>query len=139
MSIAPVFIDANVIIDFLDAARPRHKLAVRSLSTLLESGYTPVVTEDLLTTIYYVVKDKIKIIEFFEYILKEWIVVPFGQNLLEKTISDCRQTPNIDFEDRVQGYAALRENCRFILTSDRNFSAPSGLPCSSMEELLAEA
>ena len=128
-----VFLDANVIIDFLDGQRPRHALAVQALAALAETGYTPVVTEDLLTTIYYVVKDKPCVLDFFEYVLAQWIVVPFGLNLLEKTLNDCRDDQGIDFEDRLQGCAALREGCRFILTSDSNFSAPTGIESQTLQ------
>ena len=130
-----VFIDANILLDFLDTARPRHTQAARSLATLAEQGYTPIITEDLLTTIYYVAQHKTKILDFFAYILQNWIVVPFGLSILEQTIADCREDPRIDFEDRAQGYAALRQNCHFLLTADTTFTAPPGLSIRSMEEL----
>ena len=134
---ATVFIDANIVLDFLDSARPRHTQAVQSLATLAEQGYTPVVTEDLLTTIYYVAEHKIRILEFFTYMLHNWVIVPFGLSILEHTIADCRQDSSIDFEDRAQGYAALRQNCHFLLTADKNFAAPPGLSICGMQEILS--
>ena len=132
-----VFVDANVIIDFLDQKRQRHSLAVQALAALSDKDFTPVVTEDLLTTIYYVVRDKAKILDFFDYILTNWIVVPFGLSLLEHTVDDCRRDHKIDFEDRAQAYAALRSNCSWILTNDSKFAALSGISCCSPEDFIS--
>ena len=53
-----IFLDANVVLDLLDAVRPEHHASRRVIEKIIRNGHRAVVTEDILTTVYSIVKDK---------------------------------------------------------------------------------
>ena len=116
-----IFLDANVILDFLDSQRPGHSVARSVIGTLYKEGRTIVITEDLLTTIYYVVRNKNAVLDFFSVIQKEWLIVPFGKDRIFRAISICRNNPKADLEDVLQSLSALDLECRYVISNDMNF------------------
>ena len=78
-------------------------------------------SEDSLTTIYYIAKDKRKVLEFFDVIMQEWHVVPFGSETIMQAIKMCRIDEKKDFEDTVQCLCAKRLGCERLITSDKRF------------------
>jgi len=116
-----VFLDTNIVLDLLDDKRARHSDAKAVLTKLINDGSTIVISEDMLSTIYYIVKEKRAVLDFFEVVLKEWSVVPFGLDVIDSAIKLCKKENNIDFEDALQCLCALKNGCTAIYTSDKSF------------------
>ena len=116
-----VFLDVNVIVDFMDPHRPRHQDAVTLLQFLLLHSYEICITEDMLSTIYYISKNKEKTLLFFNnVILKKWQVLPFGQKVLDLAVSTSLET-KIDLEDLLQCLCAKANGCHILITNDDSF------------------
>ncbi|MBN2858604.1 MAG: type II toxin-antitoxin system VapC family toxin [Candidatus Delongbacteria bacterium] len=116
-----VFIDANIVLDFLDKNRKFHNEALGVINKIIDDEWTAVISEDLLTTIYYVAKDKQKILDFFSVILDSWDVVSFGKEQLMESVNICQREKSLDFEDVNQSLCARKQNCHLIVTNDRSF------------------
>jgi len=93
-----VFLDTNIIIDFLDKTRQNHLLAVELIEALIIEDYEIFISEDMLSTIYYLIKDKKKVLMFLKDILIEWNIVPFNKDVVLKAIEISLETKK-DFED----------------------------------------
>ncbi len=115
-----IFFDTNIVLDFLDSKRPHHQNAKTLFAKTIVNEYQVVISEDMLSTIYYIHKDKKTALAFFETILKDWEVVPYGRSLISEVISYCQQT-GYDFEDTLQCFCAKKHNCLYIITSDKKF------------------
>jgi len=48
------------------------------LIKIIEQDYEIYISEDVITTIYYVLKGDIKVLYFFKNIMKRWNIVFFG-------------------------------------------------------------
>ena len=114
-----VFLDTNIIIDFLDKTRQNHLLAVELIETLIIEDYEIFISEDILSTVYYLIKDKKKVLMFLKDILIEWNVVPFNKDVVLKAIEISLETKK-DFEDMLQCLTAKKYNC-VLITNDRKF------------------
>jgi len=114
-----VFLDTNIIIDFLDINRQNHSKAVELIKFLNEKDYQIYISEDMLSTIYYLIKDKSKVLLFLKDILNLWSVVGFDKDVInaaiEKSLSE-----NYDFEDVLQCFCAKKYRC-IIVTNDKTF------------------
>ncbi|MFV0481633.1 MAG: type II toxin-antitoxin system VapC family toxin [Campylobacteraceae bacterium] len=119
-----VFLDTNIILDFLDDKRISHEKAKDLLVYLSENSYEIAISQDMLTTIFYITKtkeQKLGVLNFFEYILKNWIVSPFCDEDILSAIGICKNDINLDFEDVLQSLLAKSLNCESIYTNDKNF------------------
>jgi len=116
-----VFIDANIILDFLDSKRKNHESSKESLQQITELGWEVVITEDLLTTIYYIIKDKQRLLDFYSVIFEEWDILSFGTERLKEAVSICKTNSSQDFEDVIQSLSARDSSCNLIISNDRNF------------------
>ena len=106
--------------DILDKNRNGHIKAKELWKHLVLKEYEIVISEDILTNIYYISKDKTKILEFLKYIQKSWKIVCFGQNIVKNAI-DLSLKQNLDFEDVLQCLCAKESGCETILTNDKKF------------------
>ena len=114
-----VYLDTNIILDFLDQTRPAHNDVQAIVRHLIMNDIETYLSEDMLTTIYYIAKDKSKALEFFEAVLKLWKVVPFGQSLIFDAISISKNGD--DFEDVLQCLTAKANGCNVLITNDQKF------------------
>lgn len=116
-----VFLDTNVVLDLLDTKRDNHTKAKELLSNLIMEDMQIVISEDMLSTIYYISKDKQKVLEFFEVIIDEWYIVPLGKEVVLQAISLCKANTKLDLEDTMQSICAKYNGCDTIYTSDKKF------------------
>lgn len=114
-----VYLDTNIILDFLDETRPAYNDVQKIVRHLIMNDIETYFSEDMLTTIYYIAKDKFKALEFFEAVLKLWKVVPFGQSLIFDAISISKNGD--DFEDVLQCLTAKTNGCNVLVTNDQKF------------------
>ncbi len=89
------FLDANIILDFLDSQRKLHESTKRLLEVLIDLNYCIVISEDIFTTIYYIVKDKHMVLQWLKIIMDQWDVVCFGKELISKSTDICKPIPHV--------------------------------------------
>jgi len=136
MKMRKVFIDVNVIVDFLDAKRPRHDEAVSLMEHLLRGGYEVCLSEDMLSTVYYIMKDKEQTLAFFTSIVfTKWNVYAFGKVVYDEA-AEIALREKSDFEDLLQCLCAKHNSCQFIISNDHKFY-DCGVEVMSAEQFLA--
>jgi predicted nucleic acid-binding protein len=114
-----VFLDTNILLDFLDDARASHSDAVNIVRHLIMNDIETYLSEDMLTTIYYISKNKTKALEFFETVLQIWKVVSFGKERVFEAIAISKEGK--DFEDVLQCLSAKEYQCSLLITNDKGF------------------
>jgi predicted nucleic acid-binding protein len=115
-----VFLDTNVVLDMLDGSRPNGDGIGELSKRLIVDGYVVVISEDMLSTIFYVHKDKRKTLEFLKVISKRWIISTFGKDVIKKAI-DLSFENNLDLEDVLQCLCAKENGCDILITNDKKF------------------
>ena len=115
-----IFLDANIIIDLISSKRLNHTLALQTIEKIIQKDYQIYMSENILTIVYYIVKDKQSVLKFFKEAVKDWQVVPFGKDVLNSGI-DFSIANNTDLEDTLQCFCAKENRCDIFLTNDRKF------------------
>jgi len=138
-----VFLDANILIDILDAKRPSSQESASLFEFLVRrvKEFRLYTSCDLLTTVYYFtiktlgqeealskIKKLNKVIQVIEFANKE---VAEAIELME------RNKKYTDLEDTIQYVMARKEKCDYIITNDKNF-ASGDVPVLSSKEALKE-
>lgn len=116
-----VYFDTNIVLDILDTKRKNHHNVKSLLQKVIENNMKIVISEDSLTTIYYIANEKQRVLDFFTVILDEWDVVSFGKHTISEAITLCKADEKLDFEDVVQCLCAKERGCSFLITSDKAF------------------
>jgi len=113
--IKKVFIDSDVILDVATGRMPFVEHSKTALS-LIEDGYAlGVISSNSITNIYYVLRkissnDKARF--FIKTILKYISVITVDHD----SVLSALDSKSMDFEDGVQNYCALKNQCDLILT-----------------------
>lgn len=122
--IKKIFIDSDVILDVATDRSPFSEDSQASLS-LIESGYAiGVISSNSITNIYYILRkisSRDKALFFIKTILKYISIIPVDHGNVLAALDSGFQ----DFEDGVQHYCALKNQCDMILTrniKDYSFS-----------------
>jgi len=115
-----IYLDTNVILDFLDEDRKNHHYARKLIQYLTMHHYMIIISEDMLTTIFYIDKKSDRVLKFFQYIQNKWVLSPFGQNVIQNAI-ELSLKKNQDLEDLLQCFCAKENNCQMLITNDKNF------------------
>jgi predicted nucleic-acid-binding protein len=84
------------------------------------NGYQITISEDMLSTIYYIDKNREKVLLFFKTILSKWEIVSYGVSLIKEAI-DISIIKGIDLEDLMQCLSAKKSSCDILITEDRRF------------------
>lgn len=130
-----VFLDTNIVLDIIESTRNNHEKALQLGSYLLLNDYEILISEDMLTTLFYISSDKQKMLLFIkEVILVDWIVVPFGTEVIKKAI-DLSLEKNVDLEDILQCLCAKENGCGYFITNDKKFY-DCGIEIMTSEEFL---
>lgn len=115
-----VFLDTNVVIDILNSQRANHLNATKLLEYLIINDIEIVISEDMLSTIFYIVKDKKQTLNFFNVILEDWSVVSFGKDIVKEAIALSLEK-SLDLEDTLQCLCAKKNGCYALITHDNKF------------------
>ncbi len=115
-----IFLDINVVLDFLDRSRKCHTQAVQLLEYVVANDYEICISEDMLTTIYYISRNKITVLAFLKTITKEWNILHFGQTIIAEAI-ELALDERKDLEDLLQCLCAKENNCAILITHDKTF------------------
>lgn len=133
---ANIFIDTNIVIDFIDNTRERHLLAKQVLKKAVIEYETMIISEDMLTTIYYICKKNIdhqKLMHIFEIFQKRFMISAFGQDTIHTALLLCKQNPTYDFEDTLQTLCAKKNRCKIIVSNDKSFPIIEGITVENAE------
>ncbi len=116
-----IFLDTNIVFDLLESSRKNHQNALQLMRYLIDNSWEIYISEDMLSTIYYVAKDKRKVLLFIEkVILTDWNVVHFGESVIKNATKFALEN-DCDLEDALQCFCAKECECRIFLTSDKKF------------------
>ena len=115
-----IFLDTNIILDFLDDQRPHYDDARRLMTQLSADDWRIVISEDMLSTIFYIRKNPRQVLAFYQYVLQHWDVVPYGKPLMEEAVNRALEH-DLDLEDMLQCLCAKQEECTLIVTEDKDF------------------
>ncbi len=115
-----VFLDTNIVLDLLDKKRENHKITQELIRFLILNGYSIVISEDMLSTIFYIGKNNQDTLKFFQQIILKWEVVPYGVLLIKNAI-DLSLEKNLDLEDLLQCLCAKKKGCEVLITEDNGF------------------
>ncbi len=116
-----IFLDTNIVADMIDSKRINHGLSLALLKMLMVEDYNVFISEDMLSTLYYISNDKKATLEFFENIIYiDWQVVSYGRNVL-KEATHLSLTKEVDLEDALQCICAKNNACNTLITNDKKF------------------
>lgn len=120
--IKKLFLDTNIVLDLLDEKRPRHTDAKQLIARLIEADTEIFISEDMVSTLFYIIKNKKIALDFFEAVCEEWRVVPFGIDVIKEAVATCRKEPRLDLEDVLQCLCAKANGCDLLVTADEGFA-----------------
>ncbi len=131
-----IYLDTNIVADMIDISRAGHLKSLKLLEKLILNNWIIVISEDMLSTLYYISKDKSATLLFIQnVILVDWEVVSFGKETINKAIN-LALSEDLDLEDLLQCICAKENNCTHLLTNDKAFY-DCGLSINSYEEFLS--
>jgi len=128
-----LFLDINVILDIIDDARPSHQSSVKLWIKAVDESAEIFISEDMLSTIFYISRDKKHTLEFLQAIQSRWQIVSFGKKVILDAISYSIEK-DIDLEDMLQCLCAKEHGCVFI-TNDKKFY-DCGVEICSVDDFL---
>lgn len=134
MDCKKVFFDINVVLDLLDSKRPKSTMAKVVLEELILSDSIIMISEDMLSTIFYIHKEKKEVLAFLKIIQDDWAIAPFGKEVIKNAI-DLSIKQNLDLEDVLQCLCAKENNCDALITNDKHFH-DCGLSIFTIEEFI---
>lgn len=134
MVMTKIFFDINIVLDIIDPVRSHHSKAKELWKTLVTNQSQILISEDMLSTIFYINKDNKYTLEFFRIIQKRWQIVPFGKDVIKNAI-DLSIKNNLDLEDVLQCLCAKENGCAIFITNDNKFY-DCGLPIKKVDEFL---
>jgi len=129
-----IYLDTNVILDFIDINRAGNLLAKKLFDYLYSNDFEIFMSEDMVSTIYYISKDKKVVLDFFKLIIHEWHIVPFGKEVIEVAL-DIALHNACDLEDIMQCLCAKENGCDALITNDKDFYS-CGIACLSADEFM---
>ena len=131
-----IFLDINIILDILDSSRPNHQNAIKIWEISVVKKYQICISEDMLSTIFYINRDKKVTLEFFKTIQKRWTIAMFGKKVIADAI-ELSLEKDLDLEDALQCICAKENGCNILITNDKKFY-DCGILIMSAEKFLSE-
>ncbi len=116
-----VFLDTNIVADIIDSQRLNHNLSISFMEKLINDNIDICISEDMITTLFYISKNKKETLEFFQNVVfVDWEILNFTKDILIDSV-ELTLKENLDLEDVLQGLCAKYNGCSSIITSDKKF------------------
>lgn len=132
-----IYLDTNIVADMIDPSRRGHKSSVEFLKESIVKNYTICISEDMLSTLYYISKNKTATLNFFKNIIMiDWQVLSFGKDVVAEGI-DLSLKNDLDLEDVLQCLCAKENGCGTLITNDKEFY-DCGVSLSRLTELTSK-
>lgn len=123
-----VFLDANVVIDFMDASAQDHKAAYEAIQIVRQHFSKPMVSPYTFIIANYLfskhVKDKAQHREKMQFVFTGFVMTPVAASILD----DIFSSRFLDLEDAAQYQCALQGKAELILTKNVHDFFPSRIP-----------
>jgi hypothetical protein len=122
-----IFLDANILVDFIDNARDGHKVAKKLVINTLEKNMKLFTSCDIVTTVYYLSakKDKKLALNQIININRFCTIIEFSNKEVNQACELMMQeTKFTDLEDTLQYVLAQKAKCEAIISNDKNFFSP---------------
>jgi predicted nucleic acid-binding protein len=134
--IRKIFIDSDIILDVATGRLPFVSLSKECLSLIEKGKAIGVISSNSVTNIYYILRkigsaDRAR--QFLRTIIKYITVLSVDHESIKKALD----SKFLDFEDGVQNYCALRNQCDLILTRNTKDYSFSELMVLEPKEFLA--
>ncbi len=120
-----IFLDANILIDFIDPDREKHTKAVEFIKNNVGNYFYT--SCDIVTTIYYVASktNSKTILDSLEALLKLVKIIHFSNEPALQAIKLMKENKRFrDFEDTLQYILAKSIEADLIVTNDKRFFSP---------------
>ena len=116
-----IFFDTNIIADIIDEKRLNHLDAIKIMEKVIKDDYIVCMSEDMITTLYYISKSKKETLEFFKNVIFiDWEILAFDKKILAEAVEISLEN-SIDLEDILQSLCAKYNGCETIITHDSRF------------------
>lgn len=122
-----IFLDANILVDFIDEQRTLHLLAKKIVIDGLRAGDDLFTSCDIVTTLYYLSakSDKKRALNEIAKINTFCKVIEFSNVEVAQTCTLMSENENfLDLEDTIQYVLAKKYECDVIITNDQQFYSP---------------
>ncbi|NLK66233.1 MAG: type II toxin-antitoxin system VapC family toxin [Campylobacteraceae bacterium] len=125
-----VFLDTNIILDFVDSDRVTHGAVVSLFQKLFYSQAEIYICGISIVNIFYILRKNKNLqksfIDFIDILSKSVNIVSFSSIALNLAIKDYRNL-DLDLEDLLQAYTAIENGCGVVYTNDTNFPEINGI------------
>ena len=116
-----IYLDINIVADMIDQNRKEHEKSLEILKKTIWDATVLCISEDTLSTLFYISKDKNATLLFIQnVILVDWEVSIFGKSVISKAIELSLQK-GLDLEDLLQCLCAQENKCNILITNDKKF------------------
>jgi predicted nucleic acid-binding protein len=116
-----VFFDTNIVADLLDNSRRYHHDSLQVLEEYIQKDMRICISEDMISTLYYISKEKFAMLEFFKNVVfLDWEVLSYGKEILHHGV-ELSLKEEKDLEDILQCLCAKANGCSVIVTNDTDF------------------
>ncbi len=134
-----VFLDTNILIDYLAQRTNFYQNAARIVSICRNSGFKTLISSLSFATASYILSARNKLSsETIKNLFNNFIVAAeitlVDSLIVRKSISSKFE----DFEDAMQYYSAMHENADFIITRNKADFIESSIPVYEPEEFIAK-
>lgn len=130
-----LFLDTNIIIDLLGQREPFYEHAAK-IATLADKGHIQIVVSALsYSTVYYVLS-RFENKELVKEKISKFKIITKTSDLTDIIIDKSLLSNFEDFEDALQYYCALEENCNIIITRNIKDFKKSNISILTPEEYL---
>lgn len=119
-----IFLDANILVDFIDAQRSGHLLSQKIVIGSLKKRITLYTSCDILTTVYYLSAkvDRKRALYEISKINEFCTIIDFTNKEVEHTCKLMSENARFyDLEDTIQYVLAKKAGCDLIISNDKNF------------------
>ncbi len=121
MEATRIYLDTNIIADAIDPLREGHKKSIAILQLCILKDISIFISEDILTTLYYISRDKAATLKFIQnIILTDWHILTFGKKIIQNATTLSLEK-NLDLEDILQCLCAKENSCQLLITNDKKF------------------
>lgn len=131
-----VFIDTNILIDYLLDRGDNTKIAVRLLKYSYEHSLEILVCDLTIANISYITRKDIPRSQFYDImnrVSKFFTIVPMGENVIKSALEAQWK----DFEDSLQYFSAIQANANCIITRNVKDFQEQGIPIFTPSEFLS--
>ena len=116
-----VYLDTNIVADMIDSSRANHLQSLGLLEVLVMRDDEICISEDMLSTLYYIAKDKLHTLAFLQnVVLVDWCILSFGELVVGKAM-ELAIEKSLDLEDILQCLCARENGCTVVVTHDKKF------------------